>query len=383
MDADIAQLLKSLNLDGISVEEPVFKEPSASPPPVYPHQPVVFPKKKKRQLMPLVTGLSILVVVGIGCALFFTQDLWWGRPARIVHIYESAARPWMVPPFASATQKIEPWSTNDLVSHLLPSGSLSETSSFAGHLDILKAAAGRRDALEEVRQDVDALMANCIHAPDMATRGALHRAISRFDVADVNLTHSLIPLIVSKRSSLATQQDRQKLNETLAFAGLGKGLEEYSTTVVQIAATQEFIEQFLSTLRDERDVCRLAETFESALQLFAGLRKDLLMPSFIDLDARQKEASDACLHSLEETLRQFPSSQYPRRCSLLEHKAVSFLQGQFPSIDPSLFAKVDGFLMMKDKPLHVRASLENNLASTSFSSSTTKMFMAPEGILTD
>ena len=126
-----------------------------------------------------------------------------------------------------------------------------------------------------MRHDVDMLMANSIHSPDMASREALHHAVARFDVADLNLTHSLIPLILSKRSCLATPQDVQKFNETLALAGLREGLEEYSKMVVQIAATKEFIDQFVTKLGNEKDICVLAETLESTLQLISGLRKIL------------------------------------------------------------------------------------------------------------
>ena len=73
---------------------------------------------------------------------FSTKGVWWGLPLRIVHVYESATLPGMVPPFVSAIQRIDPWATNDLSSRKTPSGDLSEVSSFAGHLDILKAAGG-------------------------------------------------------------------------------------------------------------------------------------------------------------------------------------------------------------------------------------------------
>jgi hypothetical protein len=126
----------------------------------------------------------------------------------------------------------------------------------------------------------------------------------------------------------------------------------------------------------------LAETLESALQLFAGLRKDPLMPSFIDLDAKQEEALENCRHSLQETLEKFPSTTYPRRCSLAERKAIAYLQGMFPTIDPSLYAKVDGFLILASAPSHPQALSENNLGTNCFSYSTMRMFMAPEGSLT-
>lgn len=376
VDADIEQLLKSLKIDGFSTLASSPEIPSVPIPPAIHPQPSCSHKKKSR--LPLLLGISILLACGCGVGVFLTKGVWWGVPSRIVHMYESPSIEKMTPPFIPSLQRTDPWSTNDLSCHLLPQGDLSENASWSSHLDILKAVSLRRKALEEMRQDIDTLVATCIHSPDFVTREALHRAIARFEVADVNLTHSLIPLILSKKSSLLTPQDQQKLNETLAVAGLGRGLEEYSKTVVQVAATKEFIEQFLAKLRTEREVCALAESLESVLQLLGGLRNNRLIPSFIDLEAKQKEAIEACQHSLEETLTQLPTTWYPRRCSQSERKAIVFLQGQFPQISSALFAKIDGMLTMKEGASRSVAFSDNNLGSDAFSSSSIHLFLAPD-----
>lgn len=277
MDADIAQLLKSLNIEGILDEDPVKENPPVSIPIAFHHQSVA-PVKKGRRLTKFFVGGIFFLVGGIGLLFFFTKGIWWSLPVHIVHVYESANLVRMTPPFAPAIERINLLLTNDL-SELPPSS--------GGHSEIM----------------------------------------------------------------------------------------------VQIASTKEIIEQGVRKLRDERDICVLADTLKAALQLFAGLQKDPLMTFSIDLDIKEKEAVETCLHSVEEALKKFPSNTYPRCCSLSERKAVSFLQGQFPSIDPLLFARVDGFLILKKEPFHLCALSENNLGSNSFSYSTMKTFMAPEGFL--
>jgi hypothetical protein len=381
VDADIEQLLKSLNIEETSIK--TFSTESSSPPiaPTFHHQSFVQPKRRLNRSV--LASLSVCIFVGLGFFLFFMRGKFWADRPRIVHVHEAAVSPNMAGPITPAVQRIDPWSLNALSSNILPSGASSENPALAAHLDLLKAAGERKKALEEIRRDIDMLMANCIHAPDMVNREAFHRAVARFDMADLNLTHSLIPLILSKRSFLATPQDQQKFNETLSFVGLGAGLEEYAKAVAHIAAAKELIEQFFVKLRNEKDLCSLAETVEGVHTLFTGLRKDPLISSFIDLDATQKEAFEISQRSVQELLEKFPASDSPRRCSLVERKAVSFFQEIFPSIDSSLFAKVDGFLILPDKGGRLTASLENHLGLDAFSYATTRVFMTPESILTD
>ena len=107
------------------------------------------------------------------------------------------------------------------------------------------------------------------------------------------------------------------------------------------------------------------------------------MPSFIALDTKQEQALENCRVSVQETLQNFPSTRYPRRCSLAEHKAVAYLQTMFPAIGQALFAKVDGFLILASNASPIHAFSENNLGTDGFSYSTMRMFMAPEGLLVE
>lgn len=381
MDADIEQLLKSLNIDGISVEEP--DRPPIAPPVSQPFSPRLRPHKQQKSSLFMIIGGAALCGILVGGGLFVATD-WWIKPSRrVVHVYEAPSVPRMVPPFISAVQRVDPWSSNNLDTRRQPSGEGAPVSVFSGHLDILKAAAGRRQALEEVRADIDSLLTSSIHSPDLDSRRALHSALARYDLVDLHSTQSLIPLLISTRSALTTPSDLQKFQETLAYAGLGKGLEGYAKTAVQIRATEELIADFLKKIGEERDLCRLAKMLDGALQLLSGLRSDSLMVSVIDIDDRRKEVMATGRQAVETVLRALPAKSYPQWCSPEERKAVVFLQEQFPSIDTELFARVDGFLTASRQKGVVTAAAENKLGSDSFSSSAVRLLMAPEGVMAE
>jgi hypothetical protein len=235
------------------------------------------------------------------------------------------------------------WSSGEPFPHALPEGSLTDGSLFREHLDILQAASGRRGALEEIRRDVDALMVNCIHAPDRTAAEALHRALVRFDATDLDLTHSLISMILTKRPLLKTASDVQQLNETLSLAGLGRGLEEYSTVSAQIASTKTMAQDLLSNLETDRDAVCLANNLEAMALLLDGLHKNPTVASSIDIQGFRKGAVERCRHSLEQIVAQ--RGQKAVHCSPEERLAIAYLQRAFPDISMDMWARLDGALI--------------------------------------
>ena len=370
MDQEIEQLLHSLNVTTSSVEQSA--QPASAIPleqyeqPVVPEAPpspeeqsasVALPEQKKRSSSSFVAWIKkhepwilwvggVLLLVKASILAFFlihgVPESWISRERRIFRTQEAPEIEQMAP-LPHPTMGRTVWSPDEAFPHELPEGLLSNTSLFKDHLDILQAASGRRKALEEIRHDVDSLMATCIHAPDRSTSEALRRAFVRFDLTDLDLTHSVISMILSKKPFLKTPSDVQRLDETLSLAGLGRGLKEYSAVSAQLASTKKAIGELLSKLESDRSVVRLASNLEAALRLLDGLHKNQTIASSVDVQSYRRAAMDRCRNSVRQLIAQ--SEQQIRRPSPEERLAVAYLQRTFPDISVDMWARLDNSLV--------------------------------------
>lgn len=366
MDPEIQQLLKSLDIE---------TTPPSQPRPAPPIRPVVVPQTPSQSWIQRYRSLVVKAVcLGASAGifvLFFMYGLpegWSFRGRKVVRIHESATSELMALP--SSSMKKVSWSAEENFPSALPEGSL-----LAEHMDILKGASGRRAALEELKRDIDGLMTACVHTPDRLMAEALHRAIVRFDATDLDLTHSLISLIVSKKPLLKTPNDVQRLNETLSIAGLGRGLEEYSAVTAHLASSKQLVQDSLMKLRSSQDVVRLASDFEVVSQLLDGVQKNPLLCSSMNIEALRREAADLCRASIQRVLAQ--ASEARRHCSAEERLAVAFLQKNFSDVGIDQWARVDGAL------LPYRASRSEVVAYNSLGTgeryiSSAKVFLAPD-----
>lgn len=345
MDKEIEQLLHSLNV----ATEPVERQelPPSLPParPAKQHQSFFKSWLRKHESRLLWIGCFLLIVKAGIIALFFiygAPERWISRERRTLRVQEAPAIEEMTPlPHGVGERRY--WFSEGSFPHSLPEGSLADGSIFRGHLDILRAASGRKKALEEVRRDVDALMANCIHSPDRVSTEALHKALVRFDATDLDLTHSLITMILTKQPLLKTPQAVQQLNETLSLAGLGRGLEEYSNVLAQIASTKTMASELLSKLETDREVVSLANNLEAIMHLLDGLHTNPTVASSMDIQGQRRIALERCRKSLEQIMA-LPR-QPLHRCSSEERLSVAYLQRAFPDISMDMWARIDGSLV--------------------------------------
>jgi hypothetical protein len=391
MDKEIEQLLHSLNVTTENVATDPVEQNVASGPAEQRGQPLppppVLPTKHARRSLGswirkhepgvLWVGCTLLIVKAGILAFFFFHGVpegWISRVRRTLRIQEAPVIEEMAPIPHSNGVRLNRFS-DELFPQALPQGSLADGSLFQEHLDILRAASGRRKALEEVRHDVDALMANCIHAPDRAATESLHRALVRFDATDLDLTHSLISMILAKRPLLKTPQDVQQLNETLSLAGLGHGLEEYSTVLAQIASTKTMASELLSKLETDRDVVSLANNLEATMHLLDGLHKNPVVASSMDIQGHRRIALERCRHSLEQIMA-LPSQQ-PHRCSQEERLSIAYLQRAFPEISMDMWARLDGSLVPLS-PTRLAVLSENEMDGGGVFAETARVTLPPE-----
>ena len=341
MDREIEQILHSLNVTVPSVEKQ--EPPAPEEPPVRQAKSSFVSWIKSHERWILWVGCSLLLVK-IGVLTFFlvhgVPEGWFARERRTFRVQEAPEVEEMVS--LPRTGRMV-WSSDRLFPSALPEGVLAESSLFKEHLDILQAASGRRKALEEIRRDVDSLMANCIHAPDRTALDALHRAFVRFDLTDLDLTHSVVSMILSKRPLLKTPRDVQQLDETLSLAGLGRGLKEYSAMSAQIASTKRTAHSLLSKLETDRTVVQLANNLEATMNLLNGLHKSSTMASSVDIQGHRRTALDQCRRSLDQLIAQ--SDRRLHRPSAEERLAVAYLQRSFPEISMDRWACLDHTLM--------------------------------------
>ena len=383
MDAEIHELLRSLNIEGSPSAHSVPHSPASSPVAIARPQKrwSLYQWLKKHELLVFWTG-GCLLVLKISLVTFFffrgVPENWVVRARRVVRVYEPVISEKMTT-VCLPLQSVGLWSANDLQCHTLPEGDRLQRQAVAC-LEILEAADERKKALEEIRHDVDACMIGCIHAPDMIHREGLHRALARFDAADVTLTQGLVPLIQAKRVASQTAEDHQNLDEALVLVGLGKGLEGYSVATARIASTKERIGNLTEKLRKGRDVVLLAETLKSTFELLDDVQKDSFVASYIDVDTKRHEAIELCRSAVRETLQQLPTCVFPRRCTNDERFSIAYLQGYFPDIETVQWTKIDGLLGVLDGPSRCAVLAENNLSPEIYSSAIVRVLMAPEPI---
>jgi hypothetical protein len=371
MDQEIEQLLHSLNVTTAPVEQRA--RPVVQPVQPRPAAPSWFRRHEPWILW--VGGCLLLVKVGI-LAFFLIHGVperWVSRGRKVLRIHESSEIEQMAPLLQGAGRVV--WSPDASFPSALPEGSLANGSLFKEHFDILQAASGRRKSLEEIRRDIDALMVNCIHAPDRTTSDALRRALVRFDLTDLDLTHSVISMILSKRPLLKTSQDVQQLDETLSLAGLGRGLKEYSAMSSQMASTKKTAHDLLSKLETDRDVVHLANNFEACMRLLESLYKNPTIASSMDVQSHRRAAMDQCRHSLEQIIAL--GEQQPRRLSSEERLAVGYLRQAFPEISIDTWARLDTTLL-PIAPARLAVHTENSMGDGGLLASSSRIMLSPD-----
>ena len=380
MDAEIQDLLRSLNIEGFSKESQLHALPAG---PIVAACPV---KKrslgqwlKSHQLSVFwIGGLLLAAKLSVFIFFFFhgVPESWVARTHQIIHWYEPVVQVGMTP-LDPPVHALGVWGTNDLAFHHLPEGDLGAKSG-ADHLEILQAADGRKKALETIQRDVNDAIACCINTPDTASKEMLHRQLARFYIADHTLTGQLLPLIQTKRAAAPTADDHCQLEETLALCGLGRGLDGYGAEQQRLDEIKAKLAQLTTQVREEREVVALACALRRFHQLLDSVQKDPLLASFIDADAERNTGVSMCRHSVQEALQQTPASFFPRRCSDEERRSIAFLQGHFPDIEEAHWAKIDGLIGAPSHASLCALASDNNLLFQPFFSSTNLVLMAPD-----
>ena len=323
-------------------------------------------------------------ILWVGCFLLFVKasiltffffhgvpERWISRDRRILRVQEVPEIEQMAPlPYAITARSV--WSSDAFFPHALPEGSLADGSLFKEHLDILQAASGRRKALEEIRHDIDSLMAACIHAPDRSTSDALYRALVRFDITDLDLTHSVVSMILSKRPLLKTSRDIRLLDETLSLAGLGRGLKEYSATLTRIAAMKKSARDQLSRIEADHDVVRLASHLRTSMQFLDDLHENPTIASSVDIQSHRQSILDRCRHSLEKVM-----AQCGRRLAPEERLAAGYLKQMFPDISMAAWTRFDGSLSPVS-PARLAVHSENAMGKGGMFAQVSRIILAPD-----
>ena len=369
MDQEIEQLLHSLNVTTAPVER---RARPAAPRPAPKVQRMSWLRRQEPWV--LWVGCLLLLVKASLLAFFFVHGVperWISRERKIFRVHEAAEVEQMAPlPYAITARSV--WSSDSFFPHALPEGSLAGGSLFKEHLDILQAASGRRKALEEIRHDVDSLMAACIHAPDRSMSDALHRALLRFDLTDLDLTHSVVSMILSKRPLMKTSRDVRLLDETLSLAGLGRGLKEYSATLARMAAAKKTAREQLSRVEADHNLVHLAQHLRTSMQFLDDLHENPTIASSVDIQSHRQAILDRCRHSLEQIM-----AKSGRRLTPEERMAVGYFKQTFPEISMDVWTRFDGSLVPV-VPARLAIHSENAMGQGGLLAQSSRVMLAPD-----